>query len=499
MTAAAPKPATWGGLTPFGWAVAFSLAALVYRLLFCTHFDLVGDEAYYWILSHRLDLSYFDKGPGVAWTIALSRTIFGDTVFGVRFFAVVLSVSTGWVVFLLARRLFDDRIALGALVLTCVIPLFAVGSILMTIDPLSVFFWAAAAYTFWAAQEPGGAWLWPATGVLVGLGALCKYVNLVQIICFTIFLALDPARQRRIWSARYFGMIVATLVMCVPMIVWNARHGWVAVRHLAERGALDKSWHFSLTEPLSFLAQQAAVLSPILFLGIVVAAFTRGPETGARLVATQYLRTLFLPLFLMYTLLSINKAGQPNWTAPSYVAGLILLSARFLPQLATRRGLRGAAIAGVAIAALMTFMMHGFTRWLHLPPKRDPLDRARGSADLAAKVDAAMARTGASYVVANKYSTASLMKFYLKDRPPVYQPDTRPRIDNQFSIWPGYATEPKDAAALFLTDFDNVPPAIKRDFEKVERIADLEAFGEGRVVGNYHLYLLGGRRERTDL
>src|SRR4029077_15903302 len=133
MTDAAPKPATWGGLTLWTWAVLFSAVALVYRLWFCTHFDLVGDEAYYWLLSHRLDMSYFDKGPGVAWTIAASRLIFGDTVFGVRFFAVLLSVATGWWVFLLARRLYDEQVAFGALVLTCIIPLFAVGSILMTI------------------------------------------------------------------------------------------------------------------------------------------------------------------------------------------------------------------------------------------------------------------------------------------------------------------------------------------------------------------------------
>jgi len=495
MNNAAPKPAIWGGLTPFGWAVAFSVVALVYRLLFCTHFDLVGDEAYYWLLSHRLDWSYFDKGPGVAWTIALSRTFFGDTVFGIRFFAVVLSVATGWFIFLLARRLYDDRIALGALVVTSIVPLFAVGSILMTIDPLSVFFWATAALAFWSAQESDQIGLWLLTGALVGLGALSKYVNLVQIVCFIIFLVIDPPRRRQIWSGRFFAMILTTAFFCLPMVIWNAQHDWVAVRHLMERGSLDKGLHFSPVEPLVFLGLQSLVVSPILFVGILAAVFTRGNETGPRLVATQYLRTLFLPLFLMYALLSLNKAGQPNWTAPAYVAGIILLSARFLPRLSAAPSLRRFAIAGVVVAAAMTFMMHGFTRWLHLPPRRDPLDRARGSADLAAKVDAAKSQTGASYIIANTYSTASLMKFYMKGHPPAYQPDTSPRIDNQFSIWPGYFSEPRDASALLVTDRDYVPAPVKRDFENVERLADVDAIGEGRNVGTYHLYFLSGRRE----
>ena len=90
------------------------------------------------------------------------------------------------------------------------------------------------------------------------------------------------------------------------------------------------------------------------------------------------------------------------------------------------------------------------------------------------------------------------MRFYMKGHPAVYQPDTLPRIDNQFSIWPGYASEPRDAAALLITDRDYVPVPIKRDFERIERLADVDAVGEGRTVGTYHLYLLEGRRDRTD-
>ena len=57
----------------------------------------------------------------------------GSTVFGVRFFAVLASAGTGWGVFLLARRLFDDRAGLWAVVLAFVAPLFAVGATLSTV------------------------------------------------------------------------------------------------------------------------------------------------------------------------------------------------------------------------------------------------------------------------------------------------------------------------------------------------------------------------------
>lgn len=496
MTHDAPKQSTWGGLTLWRWAILFSVVALIFRWWFCPRIELFGDEAYYWFLSHRLDASYFDKGPGVAWTIAIGRSFFGDTVFGVRFFSALLSVATGWWMFLLARRLFDERIALGALLCTAIIPLFATGAILMTIDPLSVFFWTTAAYAFWVANERNRIGLWALTGGLVGAGALCKYINLFQIVCFLIFLAIDPARRRRLLSPGFALMVVAATLMCLPMIAWNAQHDWVAVRHLLERGSLDRAWHFSLTEPLSFLAQQAGVISPVFFVGIMIAAFSGGSGTDPGAVATRYLQTLFVPLFLMYFVLSINKAGQPNWTAPAYVAGVILHSARFLPGLLNEGRWRKTTIVGVTIALLLTVLLHGNTAILHLRPRRDPLDRARGSVDLAGKLDAALTRAGAGYIIANKYSTASLLHFYMAGHPRSYLPDTLPRIDNQFSIWPGYAIEPAGTPALFITDFDFVPEPIKRDFESVVWLADLDAVGEGRTVGRYHVYLCRGRIDR---
>ena len=68
----------------------------------------------------------------------------------------------------------------------------------MTIDPLSVFFWMAAMFTFWLALErsPKFSWRWPLTGLLVGLGFLCKYTNAFELISIVLVLALVPRLRR---------------------------------------------------------------------------------------------------------------------------------------------------------------------------------------------------------------------------------------------------------------------------------------------------------------
>ena len=59
------------------------LAVTLYRLWYSTQLELVGDEAYYWLWSRRLDLAYLDKGPVIAWFIAAGTACFGQTSFGV--------------------------------------------------------------------------------------------------------------------------------------------------------------------------------------------------------------------------------------------------------------------------------------------------------------------------------------------------------------------------------------------------------------------------------
>src|SRR6202022_4968570 len=131
------------------WVMIAIFSVTVYRLWYCTQLELVGDETYYWLWSRHLDICYLDKGPVIAWIIAAGTALFGQTVFGIRFFAVILSTITGIGIYFLARRLFCDRVALWALIIAAVAPLFAGGAILIRIDTPYNLFWPLATLSFW--------------------------------------------------------------------------------------------------------------------------------------------------------------------------------------------------------------------------------------------------------------------------------------------------------------------------------------------------------------
>jgi hypothetical protein len=204
-------------------------------------------------------------------------------------------------------------------------------------------------------------------------------------------------------------------------------------------------------------------------------------------VETGYLVALFVPLFLIYLVLSFQQAGQANWTAAAYIGGLILVAAKWDQLIRVNRRAWGLATLALGLAFVETAILHE-TSWLHLPPRIDILDRARGSRDLAAKVAALQAKTGAQFVVANKYMTASLLSFYLPGQPTTYMPVSSPPF-NQIVLWPTYRQQHPSEEGLFVSDFNLVPSSLREDFADIEPAGEIQTTQGGRKVNQFYVFI----------
>jgi 4-amino-4-deoxy-L-arabinose transferase-like glycosyltransferase len=469
------------------WAAAILLLGTIFRLWYCTHLELVGDEAYYWLWSRHPDYLYLDKGPVIAWFISAGTALFGQTVFGIRFFATLLALGTGIGIFFLARRLFSDRVAFWSVLLAALTPLFAVGATLMTIDTVYIFFWTLAALTFWHAKDQTRLGWWLLTGVLVGFSMLSKYTGAIELLSFVGFCAWHPPSRSHFRRATLPAMLLVVVLFLIPVIVWNWQHGFPTSHFLVHRGALDERMRVRPLEVLSFLGQQAGVISPILFLGLIAAVcWPRFAPTPR--VQTGYLLALFLPLFLLYLVLSFQKASQANWAAASYVSGLILVAAKWCEADRIYPWARWVILSGLTIALLETALLHE-TSWLHLPGRLDPIDRARGSRDLAAQVSALQQSSGASVVIANKYMTAALLSFYLPGQPDTFMPVSSPPF-NQLVLWPTYREKHPLDNAIYVSDSNWLLPSLQEDFPDIQPVGEIQTSQDGRQVNRFYLFVL---------
>jgi 4-amino-4-deoxy-L-arabinose transferase-like glycosyltransferase len=466
------------------WAAAILVLGTIFRLWYSTHLELVGDEAYYWLWSRHPDWCYLDKGPVIAWFISAGTALCGQTVFGIRLFATLLALGTGIGIFLLARRLFSDRVAFWSVLLSALTPLFAVGATLMTIDTVYIFFWTLAALTFWYAKDETRLGWWLVTGCLVGLSMLSKYTGAIELLSFLGFCAWDPPSRRHFRGVALPAMLLVVALFLIPVVIWNWQHGFPTSHFLVHRGALDEQMRIRPLEVLSFLGQQAGVISPVLFLGLLAAVcwprFAPTPRAQ-----TGYLLALFLPLFLVYLFLSFQKASQANWAAAAYVSGLILVAAKWCQAVRIYSWAKWVVMTGLAMAFLETAVLHE-TSWLHLPGRLDPIDRARGSRDLAAQVSALQNAFSARVVIANKYMTAALLSFYLPGQPDTFMPVDSPPF-NQLVLWPTYREKYPSEDAIYVSDSPRVPSSVQADFSDIHPIGEIHTSQDGRLVNRFYL------------
>ena len=495
------------------WYFILGLTAVRLSMLGTT--DLSFDEAHYWMWSERLAPAYFSKGPGIAVAIRASTAVFGATEFGVRFWSPLLGAATTLLLYYFTRRLFNERAAFWTVIALNAVPLFNVGNLVMTIDPLSIFFWVAAMYAFWLALEksPAAAGLWSSTGLLIGLGFLCKYTNAFELISVVLVLALVP-RHRREFKRRGLYLLLGAFALClIPPLVWNSQHAWITVSHLESRGGLDQSLGIRPLELLGFLGGHFLTFSPLLFLALVWAVVANWRRARQQF-KVLYLFWFGIPVFAFYFVLSINDQAAPNWDVLAFISLTVLAAAFWTERLTSSR----AAGPFLALAVLLGSLLGIFVmdtdllRTLNLPfpHHRDPADRVRGWKSATRALQGIRAQFESKngeqlFVIADQRDRASEMAFYFNPKraegpghPPVYIVESQD-IQNQFSFWPRYdefveapANTPlpdsevyteesginpfAGRSALYVQSGKGtlVPHNIRAAFQSVDRIATIE-------------------------
>ena len=429
-------------------------ALTVLRLIYCAQIELSPDEAYYFQWSEHLAPSYFSKGPGIALAMWLSTHVFGATEFGVRVFSPLLALGTSLLLAGLARRLYSESVAIWTVLLINCTPIFNAGSLVMTIDPLSIFFWAAALYTFWLALEKSpafSAW-WLLTGALIGGGFLAKYTNAMQLLSILLLLAATPKHRLELRRPGFAALLAVFALFTIPVLVWNAQHDWITLRHLGERGGLSDAPRFRPGEFFIYLGLHFGVYSPFIFGAMCVALPWSWKKARAHF-KPRFLLAFTLPLFVLYFTLAIKRAGEPNWTAPAAISLAILTVACWHELAAERKWARTFAVAALAFGAVMSVLTVDaeMLRRLGIPLSYDldPSARVRGWRTAAESIEALRKKFETEhgqpvFLIANKYGTAASLAFYFQDKrreapghPPVYCPMSAVP-ENQFYFWPRY-------------------------------------------------------------
>ncbi len=501
--------------------------------------DLSGDEAQYWDWSRNLDLSYYSKGPLVAYIIRASCDLFGDTMPAVRYPALALGVATSIVTFLLTRKLFgSDKLALGAVLLNHFVPMFVAGSVLMTIDPPYFFCWALCTYFAAIAIFDEKSWPWMFVGVFAGIGFLAKYAILLWFVGLVVYLLVDPLSRKRLFSPGPWLAFWISLLFTTPVIVWNARHGWASLKHVAHQtGASGGA--FSRGNFFEFIGSQIGVVGPILAVIIVCAVIyairancnwegeapaepdavdektarhePRPPESPEHARRALFLVCIGLTFFAFNLIISFVTKVQVNWPAPAYFT-LMILAAWFIAvqmrDVRTWRRWRGWVWATIVMGLVMTPIVHDtsvlfpvvqkFNGIFHTKIKPADIDisgRLRGWHQLGDEISLELRGLGdRPFVLCDDYMQTAETAFYVEGQPKTFYAGSYyadAKRFTQYDMWPDRRLDQPALLgrnAIYVGKGGPIPDEIPAAFERVEKLPEIPVIAGGVTVKTFKIW-----------
>jgi Dolichyl-phosphate-mannose-protein mannosyltransferase len=252
-----PRRASNGAITKSVFALA-ALAVLIH-FLFNRQYGYFRDELYYAACGEHLAWGYVDHAPLVALASALTRALFGDSLFALRLLPALSAAPkvllAGW----MARELGGAKSSqFFAALLVLLTPIYLTFDNFLSMNAFEPVFWMLCAAIVLRILNGDSPRLWLLFGVVAGLGLLNKHSMLFFGSGLVVGLLLTPARKQFARIEIWLAAAVAFLIF-LPNLLWEIHHGYptIALLH-AVIGS-----KYTTVSPLSFIAEQFLLVNPL--------------------------------------------------------------------------------------------------------------------------------------------------------------------------------------------------------------------------------------------
>ena len=293
-----------------------------------------------WLLPTMNGRVFAHKPPLTFWTMAAGMAVFGVNSVAARLPAVLSLAATGWLVFLLGRRLFSPRVGFwsSAILMSSVITMY-MGSAAMVDAPLLAFISLAMWAHLKGLFHPGRWYLyWPVLALALGLSELTKHpVGMATVVPATFFSTWMLRKDMQVPKCYWLGLVAAYATGYALHQAW-----FIPVRNMAPGFAeeiLGRQIVGRIFSPMeghganSLLGYLALVpiYVPILLVGFApwsvflpagISALIRR-HVGDR-TARVFLLSWALPIFILF---SLTATKLPHYILPMFPPAALLTAA----------------------------------------------------------------------------------------------------------------------------------------------------------------------------
>lgn len=276
--------------------IYLALFKLTLLIIFAGNYGLFRDEYYYFEISKHLDWGYVDLQPLSSAILAVSRALFGDSIFGIRIFSYLAGSVIVIVAGLIAREMNGSRFAQ---IFTGFIVIFS-GVILGTsgyysMNAFDILLSSLMFYFVIRLINTGNQKLWILLGIIFGFGLQNKLTFL--FLGFGLLIGLILAKNRRYLKSKelWIGVVIALLIF-LPNIIWQVVNNYPTLDFMRNAAAFKNKPMGIVEFTISSLLELNPVFTPFILTAFYFLFFSK-PGKNFKIIGWIYISVFLVFVF----------------------------------------------------------------------------------------------------------------------------------------------------------------------------------------------------------
>ncbi len=291
--------------------------------------ELGNVEAYYWVLSTKLQWNYFDHPPMVAWLIRLTTlNLLIHSELAVRFGAIISSAVCTWLMFKIGTLLHNNRAGwMAALLYTTSIYSGSGIAAFILPDSVQMVFWLASFYTMLQLirlpfDDPKNNFKWLLFGILSGLCIMSKVHGVFLGAGLLSYLLIYD--RKRLNNKYVYLALAISLIIVSPIFIWNVQNHFITYKFHSNR-VIPTGTGIDFTRFIKQLFEVIFSTGPIHLFLIGTATYSviknrlQLNKSDVRLILL-----VTLPLIFLVLIISLFRSILPHWPGPGLSTLLVL-------------------------------------------------------------------------------------------------------------------------------------------------------------------------------
>ena len=463
---------------------------LIIKIFFVIYAAPLPDEAYYWLWSRNVAISYFDHPPLATWAQAIILNFSENKYFEIR---VLPIFCLGFVLIILViwqRRMSkipDYKASLKSVVLFLAFPIYVIFFCISFPDFLLITLLFASSFCLFLYFYRGNnrikrLYYWYFAVFLFSLALLTKY----NAILFGVgVLAYILYKKKNIGGPSYGHIIASTIMIFIiqtPVLFWNVNNDFVSFSfHLNERLDQSNGVLLILKNAFGFLLGVLLAFSPIFILNLKSNNFFKNYSADSKkFIAMSKFVLFFSLIFCLF--LCLFTTVLYYWFTPA-----IILLTPFLIDIIRSKILQYLHIFyGILISLVLLINVSFFP----ISAFFGDVDRETailfGWEKIVEIVDNEKHESGIEKVVFSDYRLGSLYIFHSGD----FEADVvMEERKTQFDVWREEENVFEEKALIIADNDFPIGKKISSRFKKIEFVRDIEIRIGNTLVKKYQVFL----------